>query len=143
MLNALVYQSHTNDALSEAELEVILVGSRVRNARRGLTGVLIKRDGTIVQYLEGPPDMLERTFEAIAASPLHRDVHVLARAENVERVFDRWHMGFCELQSRVERSDATSEWVDARPDARAAERNPAIARLLERWDAMMGDAPAG
>lgn len=143
MIDALVYESRADDRLNDAELEVLLVASRVRNARRGLTGVLVKRDGRVLQYLEGPTDALQRTFDAIAASPLHHDVRVLARAGGVERAFDRWHMGFCDVQSRAERTDATAAFVDARPDPAAAAANPALACLLARWDALAGGARSG
>jgi len=141
-MHALLYESRADERLTDGELEVILIGSRVRNARRGLTGVLVKRGARILQYLEGPADTLERTFGAIAASPLHGDVHVLARAEGVERVFDRWHMGFCDAQSRADRTDATQAFIDARPTGAAVAANPVLAQLFAQWDALTADSAA-
>jgi hypothetical protein len=134
-MHALLYESRADERLTDAELEVILIGSRVRNARRGITGALLKRDDRIVQYLEGEADALDRTFAAIAASPLHRDVTVLARADGVARVFDRWHMGFHGFHAQHSRAASTDEWTDSRALLHDAPANPALERLLACWDA--------
>jgi hypothetical protein len=41
MLQALLYESRADARLTDAELEVVLIGSRVRNARRGITGAMV------------------------------------------------------------------------------------------------------
>jgi hypothetical protein len=135
MLQALLYESRADARLTDAELEVILIGSRVRNARRGITGALLKRDARIVQYLEGEAAALDRTFAAIAASPLHHDVTVLERAGGVARVFDRWHMGFHGFHAQHSRATATEEWLDSLAMLREAPRNAALDRLVARWNA--------
>lgn len=135
MLDTLAYESRATEALTDAELEVVLIGSRVRNARRGVTGVLLKRDDRILQLLEGPPDAVERTFAAIAASPLHRHVRVLARGPAAQRVFDRWHMGFCDFQSLHGRAASTDAWHEVLPTVREqAAGHPVVDALLARWD---------
>lgn len=136
MIDALVYRSVAKPSLTDTELELILIRSRVLNEMRGLTGALIKHDHDIVQYLEGPADALDRTFARISASPYHERIEVLARAPVVERQFDIWHMGFVEFQRQHERSSATAEWVDWLPGVRdAAGRNQPLAVLIEHWDA--------
>ncbi|WP_166636930.1 BLUF domain-containing protein [Cognatilysobacter terrigena] len=140
MLDALVYESHADPRLTDAELEVILIGSRVRNARRGITGALLKRDVRIVQMIEGPADEIDRTFAAIAASPFHRHVQVLRRASGLERIFDRWHMGFFDFQSLHVRGATTATWIDTLPELQAhAATNPVLATLLERWTEITSD----
>jgi hypothetical protein len=133
-MHALVDESRANERLTDTELDVILIGSRVRNARRGVTGVLLKHDDRIVQYLEGDPAALARTFAASEASPLHRELAVLARAEHVERVFDRWHMGFFNLHSLASRDASTAAWQQQRPDRAQASPGSPLAVLLERGD---------
>ena len=142
MLDTLVYESRAAEALTDTELEVVLIGSRVRNARRGVTGVLLKRDRHILQLLEGPSEAVERTFAAIAASPLHGDVAVLARGPAPTRVFDTWHMGFCDFQALHVRSLSTDAWLDVMPAVRArAGGHPAVGALLARWSELTdGDA---
>lgn len=136
MIHALVYRSHANASLTDTELELILIRSRVLNEMRGLTGALIKHDREIVQYLEGPAEALDRTFMRIAASPHHEQIEVIDRARGVERQFDTWHMGFVEFQRQHARSSATAQWVDRLPGVRnAGAHNPPLAALVERWDA--------
>ncbi|WP_407908521.1 BLUF domain-containing protein [Lysobacter claricitrinus] len=141
MLDTLVYESRADARLTDAELEVILIGSRVRNGRRGITGALLKRDARILQLIEGPTAEIERTFAAIAASPLHHDVRVLRRETGLDRVFDRWHMGFYDFQTLHGRSDSTDAWLRALPALQVqASTNPVLAVLLERWNEVSNGA---
>jgi len=134
MLDSLVYTSRADDALTDTELELVLIRSRVLNAARGLTGALLKRGNRIAQYLEGEPDALTRTFAAIVASPLHGDVVVLARAPGVQRHFSEWHMGFVDFQQRRGRDDATAAWRMAAPNTADVDpRNTALLHLVELW----------
>lgn len=135
MIDALVYRSHARPSLTETELELILIHSRVVNEMRGITGALIKQGSEIVQYLEGPPDAVDRTIARIAGSPHHEALEVLARAQGVERQFDTWHMGFVDFQRQHERAAATERWVDRLPAARGVGAcNPPLAVLLAQWD---------
>jgi hypothetical protein len=141
MLQALVYESRADARLTDAELEVVLIGSRVRNARRGITGVLLKRGDRIAQYLEGEPAAIERTFAAITASTLHHDVSVLDRIDGVTRIFDRWHMGFHGFHADHRRAASTDEWLDSLQGVRAGQgTNPALDRLVACWDAFAAGA---
>jgi hypothetical protein len=143
MVDALVYRSRAKPGLTDTELELILIRSRVLNEMRGLTGAIIKQGHEIVQYLEGPPDALDRTFARIAASPHHEEVEVIERTRGIERHFDNWHMGFVEFQRQHERTSATAHWLDRLPDARdASADNRPLAVLVERWDAFTADPDA-
>ena len=139
-MHALVYESRADERLTDTELEVILIVSRVRNARRGITGVLLKHGDRIVQYLEGERAAIDRTFDAIAGSALHRDVTVVERADGVERVFDRWHMGFHGHQAQHSRSASTGEWLESLALLRELPGNPVLDRLVARWDAFTAGA---
>lgn len=133
-MHALLYESRADERLTDTELEVILIGSRVRNARRGITGVLLKRGERIVQYLEGESAAIDRTFDAIAASSLHREVTLLERVGDVERIFDRWHMGFHGFHADHRRAASTGEWLDSLERLRPGPGNPALDRLVAFWD---------
>lgn len=143
MIDAIVYRSHARPSLTETELELILIRSRVINEMRGITGALIKQGSEIVQYLEGPSEAVDRTISRIAASPHHEALEVLARAQDVERQFDTWHMGFVDFQRQHERAASTERWVDRLPAARdVGVRNPPLAVLLAQWDAFRVQARA-
>ena len=141
MIESLAYRSVATPALTDTELDVLLLHSRTLNAVRGLTGALLKSGPTIVQYLEGRADAIERTFERILASPLHRDVEVLARERGIERQFSVWHMGFCDVQRLHHRDLATQEWRAVVDEARTATAaNPPLAHLVACWDRFMPGA---
>lgn len=145
MVTALVYSSQANPSLTDTELELILIRSRVLNAARGITGALLKRGAGIVQYLEGDAAAIDRTFGRIAASPFHREIRVLARAAPVDRQFASWHMAFHDFQRQHQRMDATGHWLDVVPAARAAARgNAPLSVLMDWWDGSGSEAqPAG
>ena len=136
-IDALTYRSESTELMTDAELELVLVRSQALNAVRGITGVLVTCESTIVQYIEGPPGSLARTFPAIQASPLHCNLRVLARAEGVARRFDRWHMGFARFQPMHSRSEDTREWLAILAMLRADPYgNAAFTALLDSWDAI-------
>ena len=142
-VDALVYSSHAAEDLTDTELELILIRSQTLNASRGVTGVLLKSDHLIVQYLEGPAAALQRTLDAIQRSTLHDDVRILSQVRDVPRHFATWHMGFGLFQRQHGRMDAHEVWLEALPVARhATPGNPALAALLDAWDDMGIDAPA-
>lgn len=141
LVDSLVYSSRANPTLTDTELELILIKARVFNASREVTGVLLKTQDRILQYLEGAPDVLERTFLQIQRSPFHSDVQLLARAKALPRHFTKWHMGFHEIQRRSDRDDATRLWLEALPSVeRAAKSNACIAALLDAWQSLGGSA---
>jgi hypothetical protein len=136
-IDALTYASRADASLTDAELELVLLRSRALNASRGLTGVLLKSDHSILQYLEGPPDALARTFAAIERSSLHEEIRMLAQAQDVVRVFDRWHMGFATFQRMHGRMAANEVWLETVGQARdLGAGNPALQALLDGWDGM-------
>ena len=69
--------------------------ARSRNKADNVTGALMYTDAGFVQVLEGPRDVLERTFERIEADPRHTDVTILSFIPIHRRSFPDWPMGFC------------------------------------------------
>jgi hypothetical protein len=59
-----------------------------------VTGVLLYSNGTFHQYLEGPPDALDRVFEAICRDPLHHQIFEILREPIEAREFPTWEMGY-------------------------------------------------
>lgn len=90
---SLVYLSSATRLFSDAELDDILAVSRRNNARDGITGLLVYRDGDILQVLEGPEDAVRRTYARIAADPRHTRILVLDESRVDERAFADWAMG--------------------------------------------------
>lgn len=93
-LYTLIYVSSAFQKMSETELLEILEISRINNARKDITGMLLYHDGNFLQILEGPKNALQQLRTTIEADPRHKDFLVLFEREVKERAFPDWSMGF-------------------------------------------------
>jgi hypothetical protein len=101
-----VYVSSSVGLLDETTLTEILTTSRRNNARLDVTGMLLYRDGNIIQVLEGPKKDVLELIDCIARDPRHHQFLRLAEGEIAERSFPDWTMGF------VHAGDLTDEQRD-------------------------------
>ena len=99
-LLTLTYTSSATDLLSVDQLVELIEQIRPTNERLGVTGLLLYSGGTVVQTLEGPPDVVEGLLDVITADPRHTDVRVVDRREVPERAFATWSMGFRNVTAR-------------------------------------------
>ena len=79
----------------EREIRAILDTARRRNTADNVTGALLVTASGFAQVLEGPRDVVERTFERIGSDPRHAGVTVLSFTPTERRCFPDWSMGFC------------------------------------------------
>jgi len=98
-----VYASSAVKPLSEQELEAHLNKYRLRNGKRGITGMLLYKDGNFMQCLEGPKKVVSALLAKIQFDPRHRNVIVLLSEENVRREFSEWTMGFKKVDHHTAR----------------------------------------
>lgn len=96
---SLTYFSTASSALGKDDLVGLLDHVRAKNDALGLTGMLLYSDGSFVQTLEGPDEVVEETFGRIAVDLRHRDVFVALREAVEERAFPTWSMGFREIST--------------------------------------------
>ncbi len=92
--SSVAYSSRAAKDFSDDELAELLDVSRRNNARLGLTGVLLYRDGRFLQYLEGPEPVVSERIDIIAADPRHDDFQIRFRQPISARLFPSWSMGF-------------------------------------------------
>ncbi len=93
----LAYVSAATRVLSTADLEEILRGARRRNATRGITGILLYHEGSFLQVLEGPANIVDGVFATISDDARHGHVQLVSRRIVGERSFAEWQMGFIDL----------------------------------------------
>jgi len=93
----IVYFSSAKHPYSKEEIVAILNVSRRNNAQHGISGMLLYKDGNIMQVLEGEQDVVEKRFDVIQCDPRHKGVIVINRSEIPERQFGEWSMGFRDL----------------------------------------------
>jgi hypothetical protein len=94
---SLTYVSSASELMDADELVELLEQSRAANERRGVTGMLLYRDGNILQCLEGEEPVVRELYDTISADPRHRGVISLVEEEVETRSFPDWSMGFKDL----------------------------------------------
>jgi hypothetical protein len=96
-LTALVYLSRAHDWVTDQDIQIILDHARRMNAARGVTGVLLYRDRTFLQLLEGAERDVQAIWEIIRRDRRHRDLTLLEHGPHAQRLFSDWTMGFRNL----------------------------------------------
>jgi hypothetical protein len=104
-LHAICYRSRATHPPSDAETNLLVAGSRERNARSGVTSVLLYGAGRFLQYLEGPRETLDVLYGRIVCDPLHTDVFELIRDPIPEREFAQWPLAFRDVERATLGSD--------------------------------------
>ncbi len=91
------YLSSAPTLLTGEDIERILSASRTNNERRGITGMLLYREGNFLQILEGEREAIEALYAIIERDPRHRRIIRLFTHEILARDFPEWSMGFRRL----------------------------------------------
>lgn len=107
----LIYISTARQVTTRAQLGQILRISRENNASVGVTGLLVAGGKRFLQALEGPNEVVERTFARIKGDDRHLGVVVLTRQIVDEPAFGSWAMG-CQLAGAAGESGSVSADVE-------------------------------
>lgn len=94
MILRLVYVSAAAHPFDAPALADLLRTSRARNAEVGLTGMLLYKDGSFIQVLEGPEPAVRSCYARIQRDRRHVRVTSVFEEEDTERAFAAWSMGF-------------------------------------------------
>jgi hypothetical protein len=93
----LAYVSSAKTLFSKAELLELLDRCRTRNAALDVTGLLLYKDGNIMQVLEGDEPVIEALFSRVRSDPRHAGViRLFCRPANA-RDFPDWTLAFHDL----------------------------------------------
>ena len=93
----LVYMSRAVKLMSSDELLGLLRQARARNAYLGITGMLLYKDQSFLQLLEGPDHAVNDVYQSILADERHTRMKSLLDTKVEHRAFKRWSMGFQNL----------------------------------------------
>jgi hypothetical protein len=88
-----IYASSANKEFSPPEIEELLSAARKKNARLGVTGILLYEGGSFFQVLEGAPETVELLYETISADSRHQRITKLILEPIEAREFADWSMG--------------------------------------------------
>ena len=93
----LVYASTAAKLFSSKELFEQLAQYREKNLRLGITGLLLYKQGSFMQVLEGEEKTVRGLFAIIRGDPRHHHILLLMALPVAERQFPNWSMGFKDL----------------------------------------------
>jgi len=137
---SLVYVSSTIGLLSKAELITLLEQSRIKNERLKITGLLLYRDGNVIQVLEGPVAAVRQLFNRIKVDPRHHGVLRLMERPIEARQFSDWSMSFKDLNDpAIHQHLCYSEFMNSPLDSDCYRLNASLAyTLLDLFRRNMG-----
>lgn len=93
----LLYISLATWPMQEDDLIFLLQQARDRNQQQNVTGMLLYRDGTFVQLLEGESSDVEEIYQAIILDERNTGNYLIDKSEIKQRRFPSWNMGFKDL----------------------------------------------
>lgn len=96
----LVYVSTATQPFSDGELLELLRKARARNARLDVSGLMLYKQGTFMQALEGEETAIRALYATICKDPRHDHILTLLAVPVTDRLFQGWSMGFQNLEGR-------------------------------------------
>ena len=128
-IRCIIYISSATQDLSEQGLNNLLTKSRARNAKMGVTGILLNKDRSFMQYIEGSIDGLEKIYAIIKKDHLHTGMIEMFNEPILIRQFPEWSMAYHQGQfSTFSRPEDYSEHLALKSNP--ADSNEASASLL-------------
>lgn len=93
-MHIIAYASTSKKLLEQSELVDLLEKSRRNNLDHGVTGMLLYKEGTFLQVIEGETAAVRQLYQNIMRDPLHFDPISILDEPASERSFPNWSMGF-------------------------------------------------
>lgn len=134
---SLVYFSSAGPDFTRDDLGAVLESSRRNNAAAGVTGLLCHFDGSFLQFLEGDPADVSRTFDRIALDHRHRSILKVHEAPIEKRAFDAWSMGLVEADRASVGSSAFAHSLRQVEIGADAEQREVLSGFLDAFRAWM------
>jgi hypothetical protein len=114
---------------TQTDLRDLLTKARVFNSSVGVSGLLLYRDRSFFQILEGQEEDVEPLYEHIGRDTRHNRIMLLSKQPVQERNFGAWSMGFVDADSKAARLpgflkllEAKSSFLDLQGDAKLVTR---------------------
>jgi len=96
-MKQLIYYSTAISDMSDEALERILEVSVSNNAQLDITGLLIIKERTFMQTLEGEDAVVDELYHKIEQDPRHKNIILFLQKPITQRQFPNWSMGFKNL----------------------------------------------
>jgi hypothetical protein len=100
LVHCVYCSASTRTPLSSAELESLLAECRHNNSKADITGILLYRNGSFFQVLEGEQPTVEALFDRIGLDKRHHQTKKIIFETIATRSFAAWTMGFPKITSK-------------------------------------------
>ena len=108
MIFQLIYTCALDTTFSQADLDEIAKTSRAWSLDKGLTGITLWKDGSVLQVLEGEKETVTAIFEKILEDPRILDPLILIKRTSTRREFPNWSMGYKNAKPNTTAFDLTA-----------------------------------
>jgi hypothetical protein len=98
-LYQIIYVSTAKTLLDETQLIELLAQARSNNKKHNITGMLLYKEGSFMQALEGELKEVTQLFVNILNDPSHSGIIELVNEPISKRDFPDWEMGFRNIPS--------------------------------------------
>lgn len=130
-ISHLIYVSRAVKLMQSADLIEILNTARNVNKTLDVTGLLLYKDQSFLQVLEGMAESIENLFNKISADDRHYQVRQLIFEKKGQRDFSQWTMGFQNLDElTAEHLPGYSKFMNADYDISGFINQPEISYQL-------------
>ena len=88
---------YISTAIAENDPEMfqkIAIDANLANKHRGITGLLLYYNGTIMQIIEGERDEVIKLYQHIEKDPRHKNPMIMNQDKIEKRQFPDWRMGY-------------------------------------------------
>ena len=97
----LLYSSYATSEFDDLKLKELLIQSREKNKRLGITGMLYFFEGKFIQLIEGEEKEVLQLGKTISTDPRHEHFMILKEGPIANRFFKEWDMGFKSLDPQI------------------------------------------
>lgn len=119
MLYHLGYVSTQTRPLLKDDLKTLVRVAAERNQSLNITGLLLHREDSFFQVLEGQADSVREVFASIQGDSRHHRIKVLFEGPTEMREFADWRMGFMELDGvNMQELPGLSDYLSNQTDPR-------------------------
>lgn len=92
MIHRLIYRSTLLSSTTDAAMYTLARFARQKNSEFGITGILLFKNKSVLQVLEGSFKHLNALYHNIVQDPRHKKVQLISYSLTAERVFSSWGM---------------------------------------------------
>lgn len=99
MVRTIVYISNSVTLMENKHLDELFYQSIENNKFNNVTGILLYKEGTFIQILEGNEEALNNLFNTIQQDSRHNNIMTVLDKMNTKRLFTKFRAGLSSLNN--------------------------------------------